>query len=245
MQPVAEIQEPVIHRQQDHRYDARNGYRPVGVRLVIDIDDLFPLPFAGLVLPPVDDVGRQRRAAKPVGAVGVVMETHLQRDQPVLSQIEGLLRLLLLEVPEMNAAAIFQMPDLFQIKPRHEGVGRRPFRRRHHIVAGLVPEIITERDVAHRVFPSTDDVEILVQMQVAPRGLALGIAEHGDNDLRSKAMHGVRRRQVRPCLDFTTFDDFVKPRRPRVGGGIDDMDVGRAHARHQQIAAAHRTVIET
>ena len=51
--------------------------------------------------------------------------------------------------------------------------------------------------------------------------------------------------QVRPCLDFTTFDDFVKPRRPRVGGGIDDMDVGRAHARHQQIAAAHRTVIET
>ena len=99
--------------------------------------------------------------------------------------------------------------------------------------------------IFERIFVSTDDVEILVQMQVAPGGLPLGIAEHGDNDLRPKAMHSVRRRQVRPCLDFTTFDDFVKPRRSRVGGGIDDMDVGRAHARHQQIAAAHRTVIET
>ena len=193
MQPVAEIQEPVIHRQQDHGNDARNGDRPFGMRLVLDIDDLFPLPVTGIVFPPVDDVGRQRRAAEAVGAVRVVVEPHLQRDQPVLSQIEGLFRFLLLEIPEMDAAAIFQMPDLFQIKPRHEGVGRRPFRRRHDIVAGLVPEIITERDVAHRVFPASDDVEILVQMQIAAGGLSLGIAKHRDDDLGAQAMHRMRR----------------------------------------------------
>ena len=47
--------------------------------------------------------------------------------------------------------------------------------------------------IFERIFVSTDDVEILVQMQVAPRGLTLGIAKHGNNDLRPKAMHSVRR----------------------------------------------------
>ena len=57
MQPVAEIEILVIHRQKDDRNYTRHRDRPFGMRLVLDIDDLFPLPLTVIIFPPVDDIG--------------------------------------------------------------------------------------------------------------------------------------------------------------------------------------------
>ena len=54
------------------------------------------------------------------------MKAHFQRHQTVFTKIECLLWLFLLEIPQMDAPAIFQMADFFQIKARHEGVWRSP-----------------------------------------------------------------------------------------------------------------------
>ena len=193
MQPIAEVEEAVVHRQQDHRDHAGHRDRPVGMRLVLDVDDLLPLPLAGVVLPPVDDVGGERGAAEAVRACRIVVEAHFERNQPVLAEIERLLRRALLEIPQMDAAPILQMADLLEVEAGHEGVGGGPFRGSHHIVARLVPEIVAERDVAHRGLPAPDDVEVPIKVQIAARGLALGVAEHRYDDLGAEAVDGVRR----------------------------------------------------
>ena len=151
--------------------------------LIFHIDDLFPDPFARVVLVPVDDVRRERRAAETVRRIRVVVEAHLQGDQAVFAQIEGLLRFLFLKVPQVDAATVFQVANLFQIEARHECVGGGPFRRGHDIVARLVPEVIGEGDVAHGVFPAAHDLKIFVEMQETARRVSLSIAEHGDDDL--------------------------------------------------------------
>src|SRR5262245_43983225 len=112
----------------------------------------------------MDDVGGQRRADETVRAVGVVMEADLQREQPVLTEIEALFGCLLLKIPQMEFAPIFKMADFLQIETGHEGVRRGPFRTDHDVMTRLVPEVVRELDAAHRVLPAADDVEVLVEM---------------------------------------------------------------------------------
>ncbi len=191
----------------------------------------------------MDHVGAERRAAESVGAVRVVVELDLERDQPVFAQIHGLDRHALLEIPEMQAATVFQMADLFEVEARHEGVGGRPFRADHHVVAGLVPEIVAERDVAHRVFPAADDLEILVEMQIAARRLALGIAQEGNDDLGPQAMHRMRAGEISLPLDVGAVDDLVQSRRAGIGRRVHHVDVVRSDPGHQQVLARHRGVV--
>ena len=113
-----------------------------------------------------------------MGAVRIMVEPDLERDQTVLAEIEGLLRLAFFKIPQMDTATVFQVADLLEIESRHEGVWRRPFRGRHHIVAWLIPEIISKRDVAHRIFPASHNLEIAVQMEIAARRFASGVAKH-------------------------------------------------------------------
>ena len=47
----------------------------------------------------------------------------------------------------------------------------------------VVPEVVTERDVAHGFFPAADNLEVLVQVQIPARRLALGVTEEGNDDL--------------------------------------------------------------
>ena len=56
VQPVAEIEKAIIHRQEDHADQARHGDRPFGMAFVFDVYDFFLDPFAVILLVPVDDV---------------------------------------------------------------------------------------------------------------------------------------------------------------------------------------------
>ena len=193
----------------------------------------------------MNHVGAQRRAAESMRAVRVVVEFDLQRDQPVFPEVLRLDRYAFLEIPEMQAAAVLQVAHLLQVEARHEGVRRGPLGGHHHVVARLVPEVIAEGDVAHGVFPPPDDLEVLVEVEITPRRLALRITQERNDDLGSQAMHRVRAGQVRSGLDLGPFNHLVQARRTRVGGGVDDMDVVRPHPRHQQIFARHRGIVMT
>src|SRR5262249_16242263 len=57
VQPVAEIKMLVVHGDENDRDDARYGNGPLRMWLIFNIHDLFPLPFAYRVLPPMDDIG--------------------------------------------------------------------------------------------------------------------------------------------------------------------------------------------
>ena len=167
------------------------------------------------------------------------MESHFQRDQAIFAEIECLLWLLLFKVPEMDLPAVFQMAHLFEVKAGHEGIGRSPFRADHHVVSRLIPEIIAELDIAHGVFPAADDLELLVELQIAAGGIALSVAKHGNDDVRAEAMHCVWCRQVGPGLDFGALDHLEQGRIAGIGTAIDDMQIGRAHTGHDQIFPLH------
>src|SRR4029078_206147 len=229
----------VVHAEQDDRDDTWYGNGPFRMRLIFDIHDLFPLPFPARILPPMDDIGRKCGSDKAMAAVGIVMEPDLQRDQTVLAKVETLLWFLFLEIPEMDFAAVFEMADLLKIETRHEVIGRGPFRGDHHIVARLIPEVVAEFDSAHRAFPAADDLEILVEMQIAAGRIALRTAQHGDDDLGAEAMHGMRCGKIGLGLDLTAFDDFEQRRATGIGASVDNVEVGRAHAGHDQIFPFH------
>ena len=92
------------------------------------------------------------------------MKTHFQWDQSIFTQIHAFDRLFLFKIPKMDFSAVFEMPHFFQIKTRHKGIGRAPFRADHHVVARLIPKIIAEFDIAHRVFPASNDFEVFVKV---------------------------------------------------------------------------------
>ena len=78
----------------------------------------------------------------------------------------------------MDVLAIFPLCNIFQIETGHKGVWRSPFCRYHHIMAGLIPKIITEVHTSGVVFPAPDNVEVFVQMQISSGCIALGIPQH-------------------------------------------------------------------
>jgi hypothetical protein len=126
--------------------------------------------------------------------------------------------------------------NFFQVKARHEGIGCGPLRADHHVVSRLVPEIITKLDTAHRVFPTADNLELLVELQIAAGGIPLSVAEHGNDDVRAEAVHCVWCRQIGPGLDLCARYDLVQGRVAGIGTAIDNMQVGRAHTGHDQIS---------
>ena len=64
----------------------------------------------------------------------------------------------------MDFAAILQMANFFEVKPGHESVGGGPLGTDHHVVAGLIPEIIAEFYIAHVIFPTTDNFKVFVEV---------------------------------------------------------------------------------
>ena len=55
-------------------------------------------------------------------------------------------------------------------------------------------------------------------------------------------MHSMRGREIGLRLDFCALDDRVEPWCARVRGTINDMQIGRPHARHDQVFALHGRV---
>src|SRR5436309_1655816 len=132
---------------------------------------------------PVPHVTTQSCPYKAMGAIGIVMETHLQRDQAILTQIDGLLNLMGIPIPEMQLATILPSGDIVEIEALRERIRRSPLAAHHRIVPGLIPEIVI---IAHRLsflLPTPGNVELLVKQQEPTRAIALSVAQHRNHNL--------------------------------------------------------------
>jgi len=83
---------------------------------VLDIDDLFPDPLA-VALAPMNDVGREGGADETVARIRVVVEANLEGHKPFLTQVHGVLDTLVLEIPEVDLAAVLELADLLEVEP--------------------------------------------------------------------------------------------------------------------------------
>jgi hypothetical protein len=93
----------------------------------LDGGDLLDLPLPiGFV--PVPQAARERRRDVAVGAVGVVVEAHLQGNHALLAQVHALDDFALVPVPEVDLAAIAPRGHVVEAEAGHEGLGRAPTR---------------------------------------------------------------------------------------------------------------------
>ena len=178
MQPIRKIQIFIVHRNQNISDQTRHGHRKIFDINGVNINDFFNLQLSGIIFVPMKDIRAECGADKTMGAVRVVMETGLQRDHAFRTKVYCFLDLTVFKVPEMDVLAIFSLCNIFQIEPGHKGIRRSPFCRYHHIMTGLIPKIITEVHASGVVFPAPNNVEVLIQMQISSRCIALGIPQH-------------------------------------------------------------------
>ena len=75
--------------------------------LILNINDLFPLPFASIVFPPMNDVGAKRRPTKAMRAIRVMVKFDFQWHKTILAKVEALNGFSLFKIPEMQLAPIF------------------------------------------------------------------------------------------------------------------------------------------
>ena len=141
---------------------------------------------------------RQRGADEALVGVGVVQPAHLQRHQPGLAELERLLDAALAQVPEVQPAAVAPGGDVVEIEPRLVRVGLAELRRRQHVLARLVPEVVVELRVRAAVLPAALDLERpRVEDGEAAGAVAVGVAEHADDDvLAGHAVDRVRAGQA-------------------------------------------------
>ena len=115
-----------------------------------------------------------------------------ERYQAFGAEVEGFVDFLGFKVPEVDVLTVFASGDVVEVEAGHEGVGCRPLGADHHVVPRLVPEVVVEVHATDVVLPTADDVEVLIEVQEAAWGVAVGVAEHGDDDVGAEAVDGVR-----------------------------------------------------
>ena len=241
VEPVREEQVPVVHRDQQVGHQPGDGHVPVLVLAGLDVDDLLgrvaarPRTGRCLDLMEVEDVRGERRADEPVGRDRGVEEAHLQRDEPLLPQVDGLLDGLPLPVPDVEPSAVLPRLDVVEVEPGVVGRRGRPLRRHHHVLPGLVPEVVVEFDLA-RWLPAPVDGEVrLVQFEESARQLPVGVAQHREDDLPvGDAVDGVGGAQVLvehlPWLDDPLQFGLAPVRR------VDDVDARGALPGDDEVA---------
>ena len=90
---------------------------------------------------------------------------------------------------------------------------------------GLIPEIIAKLDIAHGIFPAADNFKIFIHMKIATRRFATRIAKKGNDNFAAQTMHRMRAGQICLGLNLVAINHLVQPRRTRVGGGINNMQI--------------------
>ena len=184
-------------------------------------------------------VAGQRRADEALLGVGVVQEAHLERDQPLLAEVERLLEPPLGEVPEVQPLPVAAGADVVDVEAALVGVRLAELGRDEHVLARLVPEVVAQLRRRAAVLPAALDLErARVEHGEAAGAVAVGVAEHADDDVVARhAVHGVRARVARLLDELLALDHLLDPRPPRVVGDVDDVDPRRAKAGHDQMRA--------
>eukprot|EP00755_Sulcionema_specki_P029451 Sspe_Gene.1922::Locus_640_Transcript_1_1_Confidence_1.000_Length_1626::g.1922::m.1922 len=140
---------------------------------------------------------------------------------------------------------VLPLPDVGRVEPRREARRLAPLRRDHHVVPGLVPEVVPEGRLLLPSLPAPVDLERLgvkgKEPVLRPREpLLLGTTHKRHEDLRRGAVRRVRQCQPGLLRDLLARQCLVEPRLPRVGLHVDEVDVPGQHTRdHQVVVCAH------
>src|SRR6187549_3906793 len=112
--------------------------------------------------------------------------------EPVRAEVDRLLELAALEVPEVEPLPVPPGLDVGEVEPRLVGVRRAELARDEHVLARLVPEVVVHRRVRTAVLPAALDLERpRVEHGEAAGRVAVRVAEHRDDDVLAR--HAVRR----------------------------------------------------
>jgi len=65
----------------------------------------------------------------------------------------------------MDVPSLLTFFDVIRVEPVGQGFGRPPFGADHHVVSGLVPEVVSKGRRLPRVLPVTDHLERLAVQQ--------------------------------------------------------------------------------
>ena len=204
----------------------------------LDGDHLVGGP-AAVVAPEAPHRGRERSADEALLRLGIVLPAHLERKQPGLAEVDGLLELPLGQIPEVEAVPVAPRLDVCGVEPRLVGVRLAELGGDEHVLARLVPEVVVERRCLAAVLPAALDLERLrVEDGEAAGAVSVGVAEHADDDVvAGHAVHRVRPRVAGLGDELVALDHLLDPRRPRVVGDVQDVDPRGAEARHDQMRA--------
>ena len=232
VQPVGEVQEAVVHRDDEVGDQPRDGERPA---LLLD---------ARRPRSPgrrcrsrcrggsATSCSRARRRRSPVG-VGIVQPAHLERHQPVLAELERLLDAPLGQVPEVQAAAVAPGGDVVEV----EAAARRRWARRtpttparsgaagtrsRSSAAGAGPPF-SQRPLTSNVRASSTAKPQAPLPSASPSMLIT---------MLSPGMQWTVCGRVSPVCahDLVALDHLLDPRPPRVVGDVDDVDPRGAEA---------------
>src|SRR5688500_4276944 len=132
-----------------------------------------------------------------MGALRIMVEADLERDQSLAREVEALHEPALVPVPKMETLAVFSSSHIIQIEAGNKGLGRPEFAAHHDVVAWLVPEVVVVAHPLGTALPAPGDFKVLVEEQKAARPVPLAVAKHGDHHVPiSQAVNGVRRTEV-------------------------------------------------
>ena len=138
---------------------------------------------------------------------------------------------------------IFTIGNIFEIKAGLKSIRCCPFGRNHHIMAWLIPEIIAEIHACCIIFPTPDNIEILIKMQITAGSFTIGITQHRNNNICAQTMHRMRGRQIGFLLNFFTVNGFKQGRFTWISSRINNIEIRCPHTRYDQIASFHIAIV--
>ena len=173
-------------------------------RLGRDLDHLLDRPLVAVAIPGPD---RRRKILQAddaideaVGLGRIVRGPQLEHELVLVAEVDGLLVLALVQVPEMQPPAIFGAEQNFRDQAVLEGIGRSPLARDQRVVTEMPPGIICEMLRPAVDLPLAAHIErLVVHQEHAARSLALAVAQRRDIDAFRAAMHRVRAAYSRPA----------------------------------------------
>src|SRR5205814_10436295 len=91
--------------------------------------------------------------------VGVVEPAHLERDQAFLTEIDSLLELPRLQIPEVDPLSVPAGLDVRRVEARLVRVRFPELGRDEHVLARLVPEVVVQPRNVAPVLPAALELE--------------------------------------------------------------------------------------